>query len=123
MQTSGGDNLAGARVAGPKRVLERIAARGAGLVAMPRVHSLALRLVRVAQGELDAAIAGGNSADWDLAAADLLVHQAGGALTTFAGQTLVYNRADPFHGALVAAGRRRHEAFIALLREKALTFA
>jgi myo-inositol-1(or 4)-monophosphatase len=116
MQTSGGDNLAGARVAGPKRVLERIAARGAGLVAMPRVHSLALRLVRVAQGELDAAIAGGNSADWDLAAADLLVHEAGGMMTALNGTALVYNRPTPVHSVLVAAGRERHDALIDLVR-------
>ena len=36
----------------------------------------ALRLARVAQGAADAAFAGGNSHDWDLAAADLLVHDA-----------------------------------------------
>ena len=75
------------------------------LVALPRHRSLALRLARVAQGELDVAFAGGNSHDWDLAAADLLVHEAGGALTTLDGQPLIYNRPDPVHGALVAAGR------------------
>ena len=37
---------------------------------------------------IDAAFAGGNSHDWDLAAADLLVHEAGGALTTFGGGQL-----------------------------------
>ena len=115
--------LSGTRISGPKRMLERMAARGADIVLMPRVHSLALRLARVAHGELDAAMAGGNGHDWDLAAADLLVHQAGGALTTFAGQTLIYNRADPLHGALVAAGRSRLEAFVALVRDKALAFA
>jgi myo-inositol-1(or 4)-monophosphatase len=52
-----------------------------------------------------------------------LVHQAGGALTTFDGRTLTYNRADPLHGALVAAGRSRHEAFLALVRARTLSFA
>jgi myo-inositol-1(or 4)-monophosphatase len=119
MRTSAGGNLDGARVAGPKRVLERIVARGAGLVAMPRVHSLALRLVRVAQGELDAAIAGGNGADWDLAAADLLVHEAGGVMTALDGRPLLYNRAEPVHGVLVAAGRERFPALIDLVRAQA----
>ena len=37
-------------------------------------HSLALRFARVADSTLDVAFAGGDSRDWDLAAADLLVH-------------------------------------------------
>ena len=59
---------------------------------MPRIHSLALRLVRVAHGGLDAAITSGNSHDWDLAAADLLVHEAGGMLTSLDGKPLIYNQ-------------------------------
>jgi myo-inositol-1(or 4)-monophosphatase len=115
--------LEGIKAAGPKPMLERLAKHAPDLVMEPKVFSLALRFARVADGTLDLAFASTNSHDWDLAAADLLVHQAGGALTTFAGQTLVYNRADPLHGALVAAGRSRHEAFLALVREKTLVFA
>jgi myo-inositol-1(or 4)-monophosphatase len=110
-----GSILSGIRAAGPKPMLERLANQATDLVMEPKVFSLALRFARVAEGTLDLAFASANSHDWDLAAADLLVHQAGGALTTFAGQTLVYNRADPLHGALVAAGRSRHEAFLALV--------
>jgi myo-inositol-1(or 4)-monophosphatase len=117
-----GSSLDGIKAAGPKPMLERLAKHAPGLVMEPKVFSLALRLTRVADGTLDLAFASADSHDWDLAAADLLVHQAGGALTTFAGQTLVYNRADPLHGALVAAGRSRHEAFLALAHET-LAFA
>ena len=84
---------------------------------MPRTRSLALRLARVAQGTFDAAIAGGNSHDWDLAAADLLVHEAGGALTPFGGGTVTYNGPVPRHGMLVAAGRDRHAALVELIRD------
>jgi myo-inositol-1(or 4)-monophosphatase len=108
--------LAGARVAGPKRVLEQIARTGSDIVAMPRVHSLALRLARVAHSELDAAIAGGNGHDWDLAAADLLVHEAGGMMTALDGKVLIYNRPDPVHGVLIAAGRGRYAALVDLIR-------
>jgi hypothetical protein len=118
-----GSSLEGIKAAGPKPMLERLAKHAPGIVMEPKVFSLALRLSRVAAGTLDLAFASTNSHDWDLAAADLLVHQAGGALTTFAGQTLIYNRADPVHGALVAAGRSRHEAFLALVRAKTLAFA
>src|SRR4051812_16545967 len=67
IRASTGASLNGARVAGPKKMLDRIVAGGTGIVPMPRVHSLALRLTRVAHGELDAAVAGGNGHDWDLA--------------------------------------------------------
>jgi myo-inositol-1(or 4)-monophosphatase len=106
-----------ARVAGPKPMIERLAKAEPGIVAEPKVHSLALRIARVATGRLDVAFAGGNSHDWDLAAADLLVHEAGGALTTFAGQPLIYNRAEAQHAALVAAGRARHRRLIDIVRD------
>jgi myo-inositol-1(or 4)-monophosphatase len=120
---SGGAGLGGIHAAGPKSMLERLAKVASDLVAEPKVFSLALRIARVAAGTLDLAFASPNSHDWDLAAADLLVHEAGGALTTFAGQQLIYNRAEPLHRALVAAGRARHEAFLALVRTRTLAFA
>jgi myo-inositol-1(or 4)-monophosphatase len=113
-----GGGVAGAKAAGPKRFLEWLAEHDPGLVSMPRIGSLALRLTRVAHGELDVAFAGGNSHDWDLAAADLLVHEAGGALTTLDGRLLAYNRSEPVHGALIAAGRDRHAMLIGLARDR-----
>jgi myo-inositol-1(or 4)-monophosphatase len=103
-----GASLAGSKASGPKRFVTWLTEIDPQMVAMPRIGSLALRLARVAQGTLDVAFAGGNSHDWDLAAADLLVHEAGGALTTLTGQVLTYNRPEPVHGALIAAGRDRH---------------
>ncbi len=113
---SSGGSLDGVRVGGPKRMMERIALKAAGIVPMPRIHSLALRLARVAEGELDAAIAGGNSHDWDLAAADLLVHEAGGLMTALDGRVLTYNRPEPMHSIVLAAGRNRHAALADLIR-------
>jgi myo-inositol-1(or 4)-monophosphatase len=120
ISASAGAELAQARIAGPKRFLERVQAIAPPFAVMPRTHSLALRLARVAEGTFDAAIAGGNSHDWDLAAADLLVHEAGGALTSFEGGTVTYNRPVPRHGMLVAAGRDRHAALIELFRDERL---
>jgi myo-inositol-1(or 4)-monophosphatase len=116
-----GADLRNARIAGPQKFLDRL---GSVLpfTRMPRGHSLALRLARVAQGTCDAAIAGGNSHDWDLAAADLLVHEAGGALSPLAGGTIAYNRPVPRHGMLVAAGRDRHAALIEFLGDERLAF-
>ncbi len=113
-----GAELHGIRVAGPQKLLERVSAFMPPFTKLPRGHSLALRLVRVAQGLCDAAFAGGNSHDWDLAAADLLVHEAGGALTPLAGGMIAYNRPVPRHGMLIAAGRDRHAALIGLLGDE-----
>jgi myo-inositol-1(or 4)-monophosphatase len=112
---SAGTDIAHARIAGPRKLMERLETFAPPFSAMPRVRSLALRLTRVAQGIFDAAIAGGNSHDWDLAAADLLVHEAGGTLTPVGGGTVTYNRPVPRHGMLVAAGRDRHAALMKLL--------
>ncbi|MGB6536368.1 MAG: 3'(2'),5'-bisphosphate nucleotidase CysQ [Xanthobacteraceae bacterium] len=120
VSVSAGSQVAGTSIAGPKNVLHSMAAIAPPFTIVPRVHSLALRLARVAQGTIDAAIAGGNSHDWDLAAADLLVHEAGGALTPVEGGVLIYNRAVPRHGMLVAAGRDRHPALLQMLGEAQL---
>jgi myo-inositol-1(or 4)-monophosphatase len=115
-----GAELAQARIAAPRRLLERLQAVAPPFAVMPRRHSLALRLARVAEGTFDAGIAGGSSHDWDLAAADLLVHEAGGALTSFEGVAVTYNRPVPRHGMLVAAGRERHAALLELFRDERL---
>jgi myo-inositol-1(or 4)-monophosphatase len=117
---SPGGALAQARIAAPRKLLDRLQAIAPPFAVMPRTHSLALRLARVAEGTFDAGIAGGSSHDWDLAAADLLVHEAGGALTSFAGDTVTYNRPVPRHGTLVAAGRERHAALVELFRDERL---
>lgn len=116
ISASPGDALEKARFAGPQRYLDWITGIETNVVAVPKIHSLALRLARVAQGAVDAAFTAGNSHDWDLAAADLLVHEAGGALTDFAGKPLVYNSSRPVHGALLAAGRVRHATLVELAR-------
>ena len=118
-----GEGFDGAKFAGPKGRLNRLVAIAPRIEAAPRIGSLALRLARVATGELDGALAAPNSHDWDLAAADLLVHEAGGALTTLAGRFLIYNRPEPVHGALVAAGRGRHAKLIELLGNRRAEFA
>jgi myo-inositol-1(or 4)-monophosphatase len=122
IQTAADEALTGARIAGPKRYLERLAQFEASALPQPKVYSLALRLARVAQGEFDAALASQGSRDWDLAAADLLVHEAGGALTDFAGKRLNYCEPGA-HGPLIAAGVARHQTLLKLVRDRALKFA
>lgn len=119
MRVTDADALAGARIGGPKNRLDRLAAVAPGIVAAKKIHSLALRFARLAQGSLDAVFASANSHDWDLAAADLLVHEAGGALTDLAGRPVHYNRPEPVHDVLIAAGPARLAALRELLDERA----
>ncbi|MFK8253749.1 3'(2'),5'-bisphosphate nucleotidase CysQ [Ancylobacter terrae] len=112
---SGPPALVEARIAGPGPWLDHLDHR-APIQRMPRIRSLALRLARVADGGLDAALASPNGCDWDLAAADLLVHEAQGRLTTLDGGSLVYNAAIPRHGALVCAGAALHSLILEAAR-------
>jgi myo-inositol-1(or 4)-monophosphatase len=123
IRANDGNGLRGAKIAGPKRYLEKFSTLAEGTLAQPKVHSLALRLARVAQGSLDAAFSSRGSHDWDLAAADLLVHEAGGALTDFDGKPLKYNGSEAVHGPLFAAGQARHDALIGLVRDRKAEFA
>lgn len=66
------------------------------------VPSLAYRLAMVADGRIDATLVKQNSHDWDLAAADLILEQAGGSLVDMKGQALAYNRPTVQHGLLCA---------------------
>ena len=108
------------RVAGPKPLIERLNRSSDEIVLHPRIGSLALRLCRVAQGSLDAAFAGGQSRDWDLAAANLIVQEANGKMTALSGDTILYNRREVTHGVLVAAGRDRHARIVEHFRNRPL---
>jgi myo-inositol-1(or 4)-monophosphatase len=103
------------RMAGPHFLLNRVRGATSPELRNFKIGSLALRISRVAQGALDAAFVGGNSHDWDIAAADLLLREAGGLLTALRGDALVYNRVQVTHEVLLAAGRERHAALVAHL--------
>ena len=115
-----GAELDFSRVAGPKPLVERLNRSSGEITLHPRIGSLALRLCRVAQGSLDAAFAGGQSRDWDLAAANLIVQEANGSMTALSGDPLSYNRREVAHGVLVAAGRDRHARIVEHFRSRPL---
>ena len=115
-----GTELDFSRVAGPKPLVERLNRQSGEIILHPRIGSLALRLCRVAQGSLDAAFAGGQSRDWDLAAANLIVQEANGNMTALSGDAIRYNRREVTHGVLVAAGRDRHASIVEHFRNRPL---
>lgn len=116
VQVSSGVALDFSRVAGPKPLVERLTHPRQDLALHPRIGSLALRLCWIANGRLDAAFAGGQSRDWDLAAADLIVHEANGRMSELSGDLIQYNRLDVTHGLLVAAGADRHAHIVEQFR-------
>lgn len=75
--------------------------------------SIALRLCQVASGRYDATFALGHKADWDLAAGDLIVGEAGGRVTDLDGAPLVYGEASTRRNGFVASGAQLHPAIIA----------
>jgi myo-inositol-1(or 4)-monophosphatase len=115
-----GTGLDFSRMAGPKPLVQRLSPSAEEITLFPRIGSLALRLCRVAQGSLDAAFAGGQSRDWDLAAANLIVQEADGRMTALSGDTIEYNRREVAHGVLVAAGRDRHARIVEHFRSRPL---
>ena len=117
LSVSDRSEIAGARLAGPRGWLRTDAVRGSGIEPASHISSLAYRLAQVATGRLDAAFASPRAHDWDLAASDLLVHEAGGRLTGLDGIPPRYNLPVPRHGVLVAANSRLHADVLAMVEK------
>ncbi len=114
ISVSGTASVETAAIARPAKLNAALLSLG-NTVEVPGIHSIAVRLSRVASGEVDGALAAANANDWDLAAADLLVHEAGGKLTDAEGRMPVYNLATHNHGALIAAGSTLHPRLVSAL--------
>jgi myo-inositol-1(or 4)-monophosphatase len=114
LAASGRATPEGGLLAGPKMLIDKMAPR-LRMSAQPKVPSLAVRFAHVASGALDAGIATPNSHDWDIAAADLVLAEAGGRLTSLDGRGLTYNRAETRHGALLAAPKALHDEILSVL--------
>lgn len=80
-------------------------------------NSVAYRLVLVADGSVDASVSLTSKRDWDLAAADIILSEAGGRLTDTTGALLIYNRATTRQPNLVAANPELHSEILSLLRQ------
>jgi len=76
------------------------------------VNSVAYRLALIAAGEGDATISLTAKAEWDLAAAAVIMDEAGGITTDHRGNPHPYNREDPRFPSLVASGKSLHKLLI-----------
>ena len=77
-------------------------------VAAPKPNSIALRTAMVATGEADAWLEGRTVNEWDMAAATLILTEAGGQITDRAGAALRYNQREPHIRGVVAATPALH---------------
>jgi myo-inositol-1(or 4)-monophosphatase len=107
---SPGDDLDGKLVAGPALLLDALSVFG--VKRSPWIHALANRFAQVSDGRLDAAVARDKAYDWDIAAAHLLITEAGGVLTGVSGEVPRYNQPVPRHEALIASSRSRHATLL-----------
>jgi myo-inositol-1(or 4)-monophosphatase len=80
-------------------------------------NSVAYRVVLVADGSADASVSLTPKRDWDLAAADIILSEAGGRLTDSHGEALVYNRPVTKQASLVAANPQLSNEILTLLRQ------
>jgi myo-inositol-1(or 4)-monophosphatase len=75
--------------------------------------SIAYRMVLVASGQFDAMLALSAKRDWDMAAAQIVVAEAGGFVTTHTGAVPRYNRESTVQPSVVAAGPKLHAQIMA----------
>lgn len=112
----------------PIRAMPTCGLEGCGVIVRPEIHdrlrrspqwpvtrilspmpnSIAYRLALVAAGRWDAAIGLQATNDWDIAAAVLIVEEAGGIATNGEGAAFVFNQAETRHPGVVAAGAGLH---------------
>jgi myo-inositol-1(or 4)-monophosphatase len=90
-------------IAAPAKLWPLIDEHFAGRVTHHRhVPSLAYRIAMVAEGRLDATIVKPKSHDWDIAAAALILEEAGGILRTLDGESVVLNAQSVAKPAMIA---------------------
>ena len=80
--------------------------------------SIAYRVALVAAGRFDAMISLTSKRDWDLAAADVVLEEAGGKLVDADGGPAIYNRPAAVQGATIAAGPDLIRPLLAELQAK-----
>ncbi len=108
--------LAGARIgiSSTERHREALAAALPGAVPTA-IGSLAYKLVLIAAGSLDGYVSRRRSHDWDIAAAELILAEAGAVLTDAAGDPIGYAQPLPVRQGLIAAAPTLHRELLARL--------
>jgi myo-inositol-1(or 4)-monophosphatase len=105
-------------VAGPKPMVDSLPQRWRDLShRVAYIPSLAYRIALIAAGRLDATFVKPNAHDWDIAAALLILREAGGRLVEASGEPPQLARATTRHAALAAGSGELLDAMVPILRQ------
>ncbi len=114
IQTSTCAALEGCRMLGPRDMFEHPAwPRPWPPMEIATFNSIAYRLALVAGGGWDATVSLTRKNDWDLAAADLILREAGARMTDHAGEGFRFNASHTRHRSVIAAGPALHAEILA----------
>lgn len=113
--------LEGCRMCAARDMLEHPAWNNPPNRPWPPMHietrnSVAYRMALVAQGAYDATLALSAKRDWDMAAADIIVREAGGIVTTHDGSVPRYNGESTLQPSLIASGPKLHAEILSRVR-------
>ena len=115
------DCIEGCRILGPKDMFAHPAWSTPPNTPWPDMRieqrsSIAYRMALVAAGTFDAALVLSAKHDWDMAAGDLIVREAGGEVTTHTGTALHFGGPVPLQRSMVCAGPALHALLLERLK-------
>lgn len=79
------------------------------------LNSIAYRIVLIASQDYHASLSLSAKSDWDIAAADLILSEAGGISTTSKGNRLIYNQSNPTHDTVISSSQELHAPLMDIL--------
>lgn len=121
IRVSSHNRVEGCRMLGARSMFEHPAWLNAPNTPWPPMeietrNSVAYRIALVAGGSFDATMALSAKHDWDIAAADIILREAGGIVTTHDGAPLRYNGKNPIQHSFVCAGPALYALLLARLQ-------
>lgn len=106
----------GARLLNGPRMFDRAGVRRPLNMQFATVNSIAYRMCLVASGRYDGCVSLNSKSDWDIAAAELIVQEAGGVVTDTFGASFEYNQSNVKHPSVIAGGPSMHSLLLDLVK-------
>lgn len=107
----------GARMLAGRKMFEHLGWNPPKSLQFDSINSIAYRMCLVASGKYDGCVSLAGKSDWDIAAADLVLSEAGGMATDARGDGFRYNGKSTRHRSVIAAGRPMHAHLMDLLAD------
>ena len=81
-----------------------------------KIGSIAYKIALVAKGKIDATLSFTRKSDWDIAAASLILQEAGGKISLINGDEISYNTQNLKIPSLISANKIIHKKFCDIIR-------